>query len=97
MTQRFGVYICVGIMLTYLTSIQSKHMIILTRIKNKLLWYFIILFDSNTIHGNIMICDNFKGKNKNKSENNMKYLIFILFMVACKNLKITFFGFFNVV
>jgi hypothetical protein len=44
-----------------------------------------------------MICDNFKGKNKNKSENNMKYLIFILFMVACKNLKITFFGFFNVV
>lgn len=58
-------------MLTYLTSIQSKHMIILIRIKNRLLWYFIILFHLNTIHGNIIICNNFKGKNQNRSEKNI--------------------------
>jgi hypothetical protein len=63
--------------------------------KIKLLWYFIILFHLNTIHGNIIICNNFKGKFRNRSENNMKYLIFILSMVACKNKKITFFWIFQ--
>jgi len=65
--------------------------------KIKLLWYFIILFHLNTIHCNIIICNNFKGEIRNISEKYMKYLIFILSMVAFKNNKITFFGFFNVV
>lgn len=79
MTQRFCVYICVGIMLTYLTYIKQTNDYFDYNKKIKLLWYFIILFHLNTIHCNIMICNNFKGEIRNKSEKNEIFNIYLIY------------------